>query len=283
MAEKEDNSEGVQEAEFKIEASFRFFDQSFNRIKYFSSMANNLDISCLPKNWSIQNKDGLTYMVSAPQNDEEKLRLVGGYQHFIHCYLVRDCIESFALSLDKFCFMLLLNGKRIQVDKPLLESLGAEEKQFYKKFEKAGISSQEGKIQLLKSYFGVELPDNFSSVITSLKDIRNCFAHGNGFVRITDGKKSGKSKRKFIWNTISVFARGEDTGKIYPLFLGEPFPESVNVCVKIDEHIKSYDVGSQLNFSSAEAYEIAFSLQQISRKLIEKAAETQSIRKRDVA
>ncbi|NCC53422.1 MAG: hypothetical protein EOM20_19725, partial [Spartobacteria bacterium] len=151
MTDKESNHDGVQEAEFRIERSFKFFDQSFNRIKYFSSIANNTDIGSLPHNWSLQNKDGLTYMITAPRDDEERTRLINGYKHFIHCYLVRDSIESFALSLDQFCFMLLLNGKRIKLSKPPFESLEEEEKEFYKKFERAGMSSQEGKVQLLKS------------------------------------------------------------------------------------------------------------------------------------
>ena len=193
-----------------------------------------MNIDLLPENWGIQNKDGIIYAVTAPQSSEEKARIVEGYKHFMHCYLVRDCIESFALSLDHFCLSLLLNGKRAQSGKPLFDCLTVEEKQFFDQFEKAGISSRAGKTQLLETRFCIKLPKELSTVISSLKDIRNCFAHGNGFVRQTDGKKAGNNERKFVWNTISVFVQGEETGKIYPIMFGEPFPEDGFVCIKID-------------------------------------------------
>lgn len=264
------DSNQVTDVEVPIEKCFVAFEQSFNRVKYFSSMANNLDVSTLPSSWDIKNRDGLFYRVNVP-NEQQKRMLVDGYKHSLHCYLVRDCIESFAISLDEFFFILLINGKRIKSNKSFVSSFSKDECDSFKEFEKAGLCAEKGKIQLLKLKFGIELSPTLLEIAYSLKDIRNCFSHGNGFVRNTDGKKDEKQKRKFSWKTISVFAVGVDSNNMYPVFSEVPFPEAVNICLKIDDHPKVYDVGSQLSFSSDEAYEIGFSLQQIAHNLIQEA------------
>ena len=138
--------------EYKLSVNncFRVFNQSFNRVKYFSCLANSMDIEGFPTSFSVQNPSGLNYMIKAPETDEEKMSILDGYKHFIHCYLVRDCIESFSISLDSLFLTLLLNGKRILTNQTLMDSLSEDEKNLMKKFEREGLSSREGKLQLLK-------------------------------------------------------------------------------------------------------------------------------------
>ncbi len=103
--------------QFSINSCFRAFDQSFNRVKYFSCIVDNLDFSNFPAEWGIKQDNGLTYAVREPQGDDEKQRLLDGMHHFMQCYLVRDCIESFAIVLDKLFFLLLVDGKKYTPNK----------------------------------------------------------------------------------------------------------------------------------------------------------------------
>lgn len=252
-----------------INDCFKVFDQSFNRVQYFSCIAQNLSSDGLPAIWGIQNPSGITYAIKVPENQEEEQNILHGYKHFIHRYLVRDCIESFSISLDSLFFVLLLNGKNIPPGITFQESLSNEEKGLFKKFEKAGLSSQEGKIQLLKTHFGLNISDRDKSIISCLKDIRNCLSHSNGFVRETDGKKDNDKKRKFTWQIISAFFLDEETGEESAIEFGKEMHESKTVAVRIEDHQKSFRIGEQLSFSPSETYEIAFSLKQVVNGILE--------------
>lgn len=264
---------GTAEYKITLESCFKSFQQSFNRVKYFSCITSNLDLEILPTDWGIQNPSGLSYSIKKPETNEQKQMILDGYKHFIHCYLVRDSIESFAASLDYLFLTLLLHGKKVRAKQSLWDSLSAKEQDLMNEFEGASLSSKAGKFQLLKKHFNVELEKDFKKIIPTLKDIRNCFSHGNGFVRKTDGKKDGKGKRKFIWKTAHVFAKGIETGTEYPIEFGQPFKEEVHVCLQIKDHEKSFEIGDQLSFTPAETYEIAVSLQQVAKNLIKRVHE----------
>lgn len=255
--------------ELPINKCFTTYDQSFNRVKYFSAITDNLTKDLFPDEWVINNPFGINYaMKDVPDN--KKNELLQGYKHFMQCYLVRDCIESFAICLDKLFLVLLINGKRIKSDQTLLEALSDEEREKHKLFEKAGLSSQNGKVQQLKNLFALPLSKEHNQLVTSLKDIRNCFAHGNGFVRDIDGKPDGKTKRKFHWATFSVFGIGTKSGNKFDIEIGKPLEEESYICGKIElkDNSKSFRVGEQLSFSSKETYEIAWSLQLVAREYL---------------
>lgn len=255
--------------QFSINSCFKTFDQSFNRVKYFSCIVDNLDFSSFPTEWGIKQENGVTYAVKEPEGDNEKQCLLDGLRHFMQCYLVRDCIESFAVVLDKLFLLFLIEGKKIHAQQTLYDVLSEDERSLLKKFENAGLSSQDGKIQLLHNHFGLELLSDQKAIVTSLKELRNCFAHGNGFVRRTDGKKDGAENRKFCWKTISIFAVGAESGERYPIEFNKLFPEAGNICMQIMDHSKSFRIGQQMRFSSLETYEIAQSLQFIALRYIE--------------
>ncbi len=263
MAEKGEN-----QFQLPVQECFKAFEQSFNRIKYFLCIVDSLNYESFPADWQIKHKNSLTYAVDPPKEEKHKQNILEGLKHFTRCYLVRDVIESFAVSIDSLVLILLVNRKRIRKGQSLHDVLSKEEKELLKNFESAGLSSQNGKIQLLKTHFQLSLPSDQAKVVTSLKDIRNCFAHGNGFVRPTDGKRGGKNRRKFHWKTTSIFAVGIKSGKKYPIELNEPLPEESNICVQIEDHNKSFNIGEQMQFFSYEVYEIAFSLQQVALSLI---------------
>lgn len=63
-----------------IKSAFRIFDQSFNRVKYFSCITNKLDLSDLPTEWGIKNEDSLLYSMKEP-DDEGKRLLVYPTRH----------------------------------------------------------------------------------------------------------------------------------------------------------------------------------------------------------
>lgn len=262
---------------------FRQFDHSFNRAKYFPALAECLGATDLPTDWNFSGRDGLTIKVDPPAKEEEKRHILEGYQHFLNCYLVRDCIESFAISLDSLCHVSLLPGKRIQSGQTLLSCLSEEERDFLKKFKNAGLTSKEGKVQLLRERFGIQLSPDSLKTITSLKDIRNCFAHGNGFVRKEDGQPDGKKKRRFRWTTLHLFVEGDSGCRHTVPLLGQPpLPEDGTLCGQFVEHQKSFDIGAQLSFSRLELFEIAFSLQRIGKELIKLTAEKITPQKQSV-
>ncbi len=256
-------SNNIGKLELSVNQCFKLLDQSFKRTQYFSCIADNLSLSSLPNDWVIKREDGINWGIKEPETEENKQHILDGYKHFIQCYLVRDCIESFALSLDDFFFTLLLAGKKVNPSKPLYDALSDEDKALLKLFEGDGLSSQNGKVQKLKKQFGIELSPEQHTIISSLKDIRNCFAHSNGFVRNTDGKKADKGIRKFHWQTISITAVGAETQKEFQLKIGERYPEAMSIGLQIKEHSKHFKIGEQLSFSPVEAYEIGLSLHQI--------------------
>ncbi len=237
-----------------LEKCFKPFDQGFNRVKYFSCITDSLDAEALPDEWVIKTESGISYGMTEPNN---KAFLADGFKHFIKRYLVRDCIESFALCLDELFFFLLLHGKTVASGKSLHDALSDEEKERQVAFENAGLY---GKIDKLDSQFNLKLSSDHKRAITSLKDIRNCFAHSNGVVRAGDGRKDGKEKRKFSWMVASVFGIGIQSGERQTIELNRQLSEEIHVGVEIKQQFKSFKKGEALSFSSAEAYEIAWSL-----------------------
>lgn len=256
-----------------IENCFKAYDQSFNRVQYFSVITDNLTTAVFPDKWVIKNKSGLDFAMKEV-NDDKKEYMLDGYKHFIQSYLLRDCIESFAICLDKLFLFLLLNGKEIKLDQIIFESLSEDEKKLLKNFEKIGLYSKEGKLQILKSKFNLTLSEDYNIIISSLKGIRNCFAHGNGFVRKIDGKEDGE-KRKFHWATFSIFGIGTTSGKKVEIEIGKRLEEEINICGKIDtkDHYKSFEVGEQLSFSSTETYEMAWSLKLVASEYIKQISQ----------
>lgn len=261
------------EYKLSINSCFKALDRSFSRVKYFSCIASNLNFEGFPTSWQIQNPSGLNYMVSTPKNEEEQQIILESYKHFMHCYLVRDCIESFAISLDRLFLTLLVCGKKVLTGQTLYDVLNDEEKKALKNFDKVGLSSKKGKIFLFKKHFGIEISDEHKDIIDSLKDIRNCFAHGNGFVRSSDGKEVGSEERKFTWRTISIFAKGEESGREFPIVFDKLMPEAGMISMRLENHQKLFKVRQQLSFTPAETYEIAFSLQQVARNLMKEIGE----------
>lgn len=252
-----------------INECFKLFKQSFNRIKYFSCIMDNLSATALPDTWEIKNESGIIYGIQEP-DDKLKELLIHSCGHFMQRYLVRDSIESFASCLDKLFFILLLRGKKILSNQTFYNLLSDEEKKHFKKFEKVGLSGKEGKIQQLKSMFNLELPEEYNRIIVDLRDIRNCLAHSNGVVRNCDGKKDSKEKRKFHWATFSIFGIGVKSGKKFEIEFNKPFEEEANICGKLDlkDNFKSFKIGERLSFSSSETYEIAWSLQLVADKYL---------------
>ncbi len=111
--------------------------------------------------------------------------------------------------------------------------------------------------------------DSYEEIITSLTDIRNCFSHRNGFVSKNDGKTTKNNKQSFQWKTVHSFAKGTETGNISSIKNTEYHSEPRDICIKIKLHSKLLDIGEQLAFSSAETYEIGFSLNLVKYKYIE--------------
>lgn len=253
-----------------IEDCFKIFDHSFDRLKYFSSISNNVSVQNLPKNWDIQNPEGLTYSIRKPEEKDHQM-IVEGYKHFIGCYLLRDCIESFSLALDDMFFGLLLHGKHIHSSsRNFYDAFSVEEKKALRNFKNTGLFSDNGKVQLLKSRFQVELPSQHNTCISSLRDIRNCFAHANGFVRDVDGKEESedKSKRSFYWQTICLFVKS-DSGEESKLEMNKVISGGGSLCLRIQTHSKSFRIGEQLSFSTSEIYEMGQSLQFIARQYLQ--------------
>lgn len=253
-----------------IDNCFKIFDQSFNRLKYFSCLASHLELSNMPTDWSIKNSSGINYAVKAPETEQEKEMLIEGYKHFLHCYVVRDCIETFAIALDRLFFTLLLNGKKVLAGQPLFAALTDTEKELLNNFQYVGLSAEKkrGKVELLKSEFDLELTAENKEIISGFRDIRNCFSHGYGLVRAGDGQDAGDGKRKFSWKTMSIFLRGEESGKEFGLVMNEPLPEASMLCMRIENHVKNFKVGEQLSFTASEAFEIATSLQHVARNFL---------------
>lgn len=250
------NNDEVKNVKLRVESCFKQFDESFNRVKYFSCISDNLKETDLPLDWSIQNPNSISYGMGNPDNLDYILK---GYQHFIQRYLVRDCIESFSLSLDELFFALTINGKRFRPNQSIKEGLSESEFASITSFQWKGLSD---KVRKLESLYDLILSAEHKELIDSLKDIRNCFAHSNGIVRPIDGKECNHG-RKFKWKSFHVFLQGVDSGEKLALEIGVPLKEASNVCVQFVEYSRSFKVGESMSFSSKETYEIAWSLQMV--------------------
>lgn len=236
------------------------FNHSVNRVNLFSCIAQNITEEDLPRNWIIKNDNGVDYGINANPDNDERNYILNGYKHFVQLYLVRDLIETFALSLDTLFMVLLADGKTSQGGY-LIDLLNEDDLAELKDFKQTGLTKKKkGKIEKLQSRFGLELSQESNSIIKSLRDIRNCFAHTNGRVRETDGAEAEGNKRKFVWKTMKIWAENEDTGETFAVKSNELVPAGLAVKTKIDTHEKSYTVGDSLSFTPVESYEIAFSL-----------------------
>lgn len=240
--------------ELSANKCFELFDQSFNRVKYFLCISDNVCTDSLPSEWRILNESGMNYGVHDPA--ENTVHLIDGYKFFIRRYLVRDVIESFALCLDKLCFLKLLDGKTLTASQSLRDALTKKEKSRLNTFEFKGLK---GKLEILEADFGLVIPEQHADAINSLTDIRNCFAHNNGYVRPNDGLETEEGKREFQWLAFSLFLEGA-SGREYEVVLGEPLQEESNVCLRLERNTKAFKISEPLSFSSVETYEIALSL-----------------------
>lgn len=253
----------------KIEGCFKVFQQSFNRVGYFSCINENLNLDFLPNDWIIKDQKGFGKAVQPPR-DKQKESLLHGYKHFMQCYLVRDCIESFAVSLDNLFFNLLLNGKRIESNTKISElgnCLDEEEQKSLKQFSHAGLTGKKGKVELLSKHFKLDLSENYKNIVTSLKDIRNCLSHNNGFVRELDGEESENEQRKFRWKTFYIFGI-ESTGDEVDIEINKRLEADTTIFMRLQDHEKNHKVDSQLSFTGYETYEIAFSLLLVSKQYL---------------
>ncbi|MET0154738.1 MAG: hypothetical protein ABW189_01355, partial [Rickettsiales bacterium] len=89
--------------EVKIENCFKEFIESYNRVKYFCCVADNLEASFFPSDWLIKNEGKLDFGVKA-LSEEEQIFLLTGFRFFLRRYLLRDAVESFAISLENLFF-----------------------------------------------------------------------------------------------------------------------------------------------------------------------------------
>jgi len=157
----------------------------------------------------------------------------------------------------------------------LYDILEDEEKKFLKDFQDKGLSNKDGKAGLLRTRFSLELSDTNKKIIKGLKDIRDCLTHRNGIASTRDGFSAKGQKIQFNWLTLDFFIVDIKTGAEQPLKIGEVYQseEGGNLCLRIREHSKIVDVGSPLEFSSVEIYEIAQSLQWIAKDYLNKLGE----------
>ena len=264
-----------------VENCFKLFGESFSRVKLFTIIGENIAINNLPNEWGIKNDSGITYSVEPPPEDKRDY-VVNGFKHFLQCYLVRDCIEGFMLSLDNLYFLLSLRGKKMKFNQPLLNVLTQEEIKDYNDFTRKGLSKKDGKIKALKDKFGLELSEENKTIANSLKDIRDCLTHGNGVVKKKYGSDAKDGKRKFTWQAISIFLQSKESKKRYKIEFGKKISDyvgeikeqdTIDMYLEIKERLKDCGIGEQLTFSPAETYEIAYSLQMIGLEYIQKIKE----------
>lgn len=251
----------------KIEDSVIVFAQSFNRLLHYIPMTDNLDVSFLPKRWGIKGRQGLIHQIPTPSNEKDIIQLIEGFQNLTYRYLLRDCIESFALSLDDLYATLQLYKKKN------ISNLDEGDRQKAESFARAGIyRKKDGKLQRLKKDFGLELPENYRLVISGLKDIRDCLSHSAGIVMPHHGRKTSKrDEREFSWLSLHLHAIGKDTRKRYEVEAGSHFPEPVTLMAESVMHKKRFKIGHHLIFSSSETFDIANSLKLVFENYIDEA------------
>ncbi len=259
---------------FKIEDSFKIFRQSFNRVTCFLPITENLDFSSLPDVWEISGREGFLHTFKAFSSDENKKEILEGYRHFASLYMLRDCIESFALGLDHLYSILMIRNTTFIPGTSFYAGLNEEEQKRIKDFERVGLyRPRDGKIQKLKKDFGLEISEDHRKVIAGLKDIRDCLSHSNGVVMPKYGiKTTEQNLMKFSWLAFSIYAVGAETGKKFEVKAGQKLSEPSQIVMKLETHNKAFNVGVQLAFSACEVFEIAYSLNLAIAQYIQGAA-----------
>lgn len=254
---------------YDIGLCFSGLDQSVNRIKFFSCIVQNIKENQFPIDWVIENPKGISYGIDTPRGDRDKSYLLEGFKFFMQSYLVRDVIESFAVSLDQFYLLLLVDGK-VSKGQYLVDMLSEEETKDYNRFQQLGLTRKKGgKIERLEKRFNLKLSQQNKEIISSLKDIRNCFSHSNGIVRETDGEIIDVTTRRFTWKSLHIWGENEDTGEKHTAISGEIIPAGLAVKAKIDKNIKDFQVSDILSFSAAETYEIGTTLQLVVKEYMD--------------
>ncbi|MDP7143214.1 MAG: hypothetical protein QF692_01820 [Alphaproteobacteria bacterium] len=251
----------------RIEHSLVVFAQSFNRLLYYIPLADNLDVSCFPDRWGIISNQGVLHEGTVPVTKQDEKGLLEGFQNLTYRYLLRDCIESFALSLDDLYATLQVYEKKSP------SNLDEEDRKKAESFARAGIyRKKEGKLQRLKKDFGLKLPEDYRSIISGLKDIRDCLSHSAGIVMPHHGNKVSQSdEREFSWLSLHAHAIGKMSGKRYEIEVGDEFPEPVTLQVEPRPHAKTFKIGHHLIFSPGEAFDIANSLNLVLEQYIDEA------------
>lgn len=255
----------IGEARIDVGTTFEPFDQSFNRMKYFGQIIDSITTDQLPNSWAIKDTSGIINHHGTPNTEQRKL-LLEGAKKCMHRYMVRDCIEGFALSLDKLCFFLLFFADgtvRMKTNQRFHDILSDKDKEYLKKFSRKGISPKDGKIKELQKEFGLVLPEEYKTVIKGLKDVRDCVSHHNSIVREADGERINENECKFTWLTMRVFHVDEITKERELLEFDKLYENAGHVSISIDQNEKVFNIGEPITFSRAEAYEIARSLSYI--------------------
>jgi hypothetical protein len=254
---------------------FRPFDRSFQRVKYFSCVVDGMSPADLPSEWLIESASGIGFGMQEPTEEFQK-EIVEWFRVFTKRWLVRDCVESFALSLDRLCEALMLMGikrRRIKSGQRLKEIFTDSEAQFIKDFSNAGLTGKRGKVRRLQDEFGIELVEERKKIIRGLKDIRDCLSHRNGVVGESDGEAASPEEGRFHWLTTHLYIEDVKTGIQLPLEVGRVYENGGDVCMQIIQHEKCVTLGNSLRFSSVEAYEIAQSLQWVAQGYLTSANE----------
>lgn len=239
------------------------FFRSFNRLTYFCCISDNLDVSVLPSNWSVRKNSAMKFGINKPQK-EIRENLVGDFKNQIRMYVLRESIESFALSLDEFFFLLLLNGKYKEMNQSPVDTLSKDELKEYNIFCTKGIAY---KITKIEERLKVEFSRSLKEIATSLKDIRNCFSHSNGIVRTGDGFKESANKRKFQWISIDLIVSHED-GEELNFEANKSYEKGSSLYLKSEMHSKVFEIGDTLQFDSFEVFEIGYALNDMVKEII---------------
>lgn len=259
---------------FKIEDSFQIFGQSFNRIRCFLPITENLDLSSLPDVWDIKGRQDLLHAFKGFSSEKDRKEILEGYKHFITRYLLRDCIESFALGLDHLYSILMIRNTQFVPGTSFYAGLTEREQKQIKDFERVGLyRRRDGKIQRLKKDLGLEISKDHHKVVAGLKGIRDCLSHSNGIVMPEYGSKTAEPNvMEFSWLAFSVHAVGVQTGKKFEVRAGIELPEASNIIMDLKSHSKTFKVGEHLTFSSYEVFEIAYSLNLVATQYVKGAA-----------
>jgi len=255
------------EKALKLENTPMVFAHSFNRILYYLPLTENLDISCLPEVWDMKVNEGLVNIPPPLPDKKDQKKLLDGYKIIMYRYLLRDCIESFALALDDLYAVLQVRQKGG------IKNLKEEDRKKAKSFAQMGIyRKKDGKLQRLKKDFGLELPEDNRKALSGLKDIRDCLSHNNGLIMPHHGQKTGQRyERKFSWFTNKVYALGKTTGKKYDPTSSILPKEEVSLKIELIPNEKIFKTNEYITFSPGEVFDISYSLKLSIMKLVENA------------